>query len=457
MPYLTPTSIPSETVCFLIQIPDDELLKSAVFGALLNLIYTYNWEQSDGGLTPSETVEFTSVWYQEIMEMMCMGICDDIVSGCLDNPEFNADIFDALLPLGVGAGGGGSPTQIDEIDDTEIGSLSEGCTDAERYGVAYSIAEMLNVISRDFFQIMELSTNAIEAGARLLDAIPVFGGYLSQIVDTIDWILEYADEAYNAGWTSITHEQVACEIFCLYDDCELTISTLRQAYRNIVLDLEPPLPTSVFIDFINWMTPLVVSITPLQIVGIVHLFVLEVMVRGSSFLGSSYRVLQVAGALAGTLPPPAECLCGDEWCLEYDYTIDDYGFVLAQNDANRGGTWNTGVGWQLHSNTGFQVNLGHNIATPYQIIRFEIDINVTALPGSGNIGLSNLAETQFSTPYVIPTTGTQTISITKDITWAGGSGWKLYAVALGASQLQFTLQSIRITGSGTKEAGVPDC
>jgi len=142
---------------------------------------------------------------------------------------------------------------------------------------------------------------------------------------------------------------------------------------------------------------------------------------------------------------------------KYDYTIDDYGFVLAQNDANRGGTWNTGVGGQLHSNTGFQVNLGHNIATPYQIIRFEIDINVTALPGSGNIGLSNLAETQFSTPYVIPTTGTQTISITKDITWAGGSGWKLYAVALGASQLQFTLQSIRITGSGTKEAGVPDC
>lgn len=330
MPYMTPESIPENTVCFLIQVPDDINLKSAFFGALYDLTLQYNWETSEGGLTPQETVNFTVDWYQEIVESGCMNICSDIVAGCLTNPDFNEDLFDALLPSGVGSGGGGSSLPLDAIGSYDIGGLPVDCNDADKYGACFSIVNQLNIVARDLLQIVELASNAVEAASELIEAIPVFGGLLSAVVETVDWIQEYMDEAYNAFFNVARHEELACAIFCEMDDCTLTIDDIRTAFRTILLDQTPPSPSTPFPVFIAWMTPLVTTLTPLQVITIVQLFVVEVLVRGSRFLGTSYRVLEIAGALSSPIAPPEGCGCVDEQC----YT------VLFGTD-NLDGTWSS--------------------------------------------------------------------------------------------------------------------
>lgn len=56
MPYLTPNSIPTETICRVLRIPNDLDLIGAISGALLELTYSYNWEQY-GTETPEDTAQ----------------------------------------------------------------------------------------------------------------------------------------------------------------------------------------------------------------------------------------------------------------------------------------------------------------------------------------------------------------------------------------------------------------
>jgi len=56
MPYHTGDTIPTETVCKVIRIPDDPTFRRALSGALLELTYPYNWEKV-GDLTPDEQAQ----------------------------------------------------------------------------------------------------------------------------------------------------------------------------------------------------------------------------------------------------------------------------------------------------------------------------------------------------------------------------------------------------------------
>lgn len=56
MPYLTPETIPADTICRTIFIPNDRDIIAAVTGALQELTYTWNWEQY-GAITPLEIAQ----------------------------------------------------------------------------------------------------------------------------------------------------------------------------------------------------------------------------------------------------------------------------------------------------------------------------------------------------------------------------------------------------------------
>ena len=53
MPYLTPESLPADTVVRQLSIPQDLAFLGAVTGALLELTFPENWEQH-GAVTPEE-------------------------------------------------------------------------------------------------------------------------------------------------------------------------------------------------------------------------------------------------------------------------------------------------------------------------------------------------------------------------------------------------------------------
>lgn len=68
--WITPDSIPTDTLCRVLLIPDDPILYAAVSGALLPLIYADNWEQV-GDATPAECAEAMYTLYAAFVESVC--------------------------------------------------------------------------------------------------------------------------------------------------------------------------------------------------------------------------------------------------------------------------------------------------------------------------------------------------------------------------------------------------
>jgi len=56
MPYLTPETIPADTICRVLFIPNEREIIANVTGALQELSYVWNWEQS-GAITPQEMAD----------------------------------------------------------------------------------------------------------------------------------------------------------------------------------------------------------------------------------------------------------------------------------------------------------------------------------------------------------------------------------------------------------------
>lgn len=70
MPYLTPDSLPSDTVCRTVLIPDDIEWLAIVNGALSRLIHASNFEQF-GSITPEETAERFQQMFFEFRDSEC--------------------------------------------------------------------------------------------------------------------------------------------------------------------------------------------------------------------------------------------------------------------------------------------------------------------------------------------------------------------------------------------------
>jgi len=56
LPYLTPETIPTDTICRVLFIPNEREIIANVTGALQELTFTWNWEQS-GAVTPQEIAD----------------------------------------------------------------------------------------------------------------------------------------------------------------------------------------------------------------------------------------------------------------------------------------------------------------------------------------------------------------------------------------------------------------
>lgn len=65
MPYLTPNTIPDETVCYGVRIPNEPYLIAALMGAVSELFKVWNWE-AFGEMTPQETADAMLPVYQSM-------------------------------------------------------------------------------------------------------------------------------------------------------------------------------------------------------------------------------------------------------------------------------------------------------------------------------------------------------------------------------------------------------
>lgn len=68
MAYLTPDTIPDETVCYSIRLPNEPYLIAAFMGAVSELFKVWNWE-AFGEMTPQETADAMLPVYQSMAEI----------------------------------------------------------------------------------------------------------------------------------------------------------------------------------------------------------------------------------------------------------------------------------------------------------------------------------------------------------------------------------------------------
>ncbi len=72
MPIPTPDTIPAETQCRALQIPDHPLILGAVTGALLHLTEPWHWQQGDpGNVSPDDMAAAMDAMLQDFLASEC--------------------------------------------------------------------------------------------------------------------------------------------------------------------------------------------------------------------------------------------------------------------------------------------------------------------------------------------------------------------------------------------------
>lgn len=77
--WITPEEIPTETVCRVLLIPDEQEIRASVLGAISELIYPSNWEQV-GAVTPQEISAAMDNMFWAFVESECQNVSVDIFS-----------------------------------------------------------------------------------------------------------------------------------------------------------------------------------------------------------------------------------------------------------------------------------------------------------------------------------------------------------------------------------------
>ncbi len=79
--YLTPDSIPAETVCRVLLIPNDTYVMAAIYGAISELCFPTNWEQF-GSVTPEEIAQVMRVMFDALPESECQPVTNIELATC---------------------------------------------------------------------------------------------------------------------------------------------------------------------------------------------------------------------------------------------------------------------------------------------------------------------------------------------------------------------------------------
>lgn len=100
MPYLTPDSLPDETICYQIQIPNSVEWIGLVKGALSELLLPFRWEEF-GSITPAETVARCIEMYDDFV---LNGACGEMANACCNQPLIHRFLTDGTMQASTDGG-----------------------------------------------------------------------------------------------------------------------------------------------------------------------------------------------------------------------------------------------------------------------------------------------------------------------------------------------------------------
>lgn len=220
--------------------PDEDTEIKFVFKASLAQV-TRMLSALEKGSILSYPTEWHNVWWSFVRNLECtVTICDE-VADCIESTPAVRDAIDgviasalreptsavrgALSDIGVPVPGQPlSPTQA--ASDLLPANVKPGgiCDNDALWGACLYLVQSGNRTITDFFEILALATDVLEAAQTTLNAIPVVGQYIGLAAGYAGAMQDWLADSYSAVYTESYEQGLACDLFCAAQDtCELSL------------------------------------------------------------------------------------------------------------------------------------------------------------------------------------------------------------------------------------------
>lgn len=326
--YPTPDIDPNQqfvNVCITIPSSLGDVFYQVLLGQISEMSKDYYWKKA-GTMSPedcaflwAQTLALTPADLEGCTTMTCEEVSDCIENNidtqqAMANAIVNSTVIqDAINQTIVNNGSGtGNVSQPlpSSIMATNVIPQSALCTESNKYAMALALVRALDVLTNDMLDVIELLTNPNEIAAEMVEGVPIFGNQASLVLDTAAWLQDNITDAYAAAYNATTEGDYACEVYCIFQNCEMSWDDLIQAYYNGG-SLSPPASNS-FIDVLDWLITTVIPASDNAIVGAMHTFILWSMKWGSDWFGSgvwTYMEIELENAADEEITVPQSCAC----------------------------------------------------------------------------------------------------------------------------------------------------
>lgn len=237
-----------------ISFPDENTPVKFVFEASLNDVVKM-LSALEKGAQLSYPDDWHEVWWLFVRNLECeVPICDEVAE-CIE--------FDEGTQAAIAAAIAGSAIIQQAINDTfnpdipgdsasesyraqNAYSTALGCNNDDGWGhIRDGLVERAFQRVRDVLDQIELTTDNQEMLAATLEAMPVFGVTLkavgvSGIIAWFDNVRGFLADAWDAGDTLTKRDQVACDLFCIWQaDCSLSFDQISEYFYQNAIDNFP--------------------------------------------------------------------------------------------------------------------------------------------------------------------------------------------------------------------------
>src|SRR3989337_657048 len=130
---------------------------------------------------------------------------------------------------------------------------------------------MLNTVTEDMLDIVELILEQAEMAVALIQWIPLLGAFVESARAAATYVITSVAPVYRAAYNTTTHETLACAIYCKIsaDGCTVTLQSILQAYEELLADFNPPGAFAGIVETMEWYASLVLD-TDLAIAGLMQ-------------------------------------------------------------------------------------------------------------------------------------------------------------------------------------------
>ncbi len=328
----------------------------------------------------------------------------DAVADCIQN---SPAVREAIAKAVGTSGGYNEPTSDSGFEFPVRGILDEElltelmtCDTDSLYGTLVAMLDDMSQAVLDALELVAAAAAGLNRVAQLADQMPgtrfnPAANYMAAAAELADALADTVYTIYEAALSETVIQNLACDVLCALNDCEMSLDTLR----NTISSASPFSPNDDD-DLIDALTAIadayLLTLTPTEYVALGIQIVIEALARGGAFgtfVSGAKSLQQLALLHADETSDDWSILCNqcglDEWIHTIDFTASDGDFILTQSQY---GVYVVGTGWQTTQPvSAYRLEtLKRELASPYRQTRLTLEYDAPAAPLSNNIIRINL-------------------------------------------------------------------